>query len=48
LARKELQMLQKEAKNLSLIPFNDSRTIHLEKRGNNTIRAIKKTIRFGL
>jgi predicted xylose isomerase-like sugar epimerase len=42
LARKELQMLQKEAKTLSLIPINDSRTIHLEERGNDTIRAMKK------
>ena len=41
LARKELQMLQKEAKTLSLTPINDSRTIHLEERGNDTIRAMK-------
>jgi hypothetical protein len=39
--RKELQRLKK-AKTLSLIPVNDSRMNHLEERGNDTIRAIKK------
>jgi hypothetical protein len=39
--RKELQRLKK-AKTLSLIPINDSRMNHLEERGNDTIRAIKK------
>jgi hypothetical protein len=35
-------MLQKEAKNLSLIPINDSRTNHLEERGNDMIWVTKK------
>jgi hypothetical protein len=42
LARKELQMLQKNAKTFSFIPVNDSRTNHLKERGNDTIWAIKK------
>jgi hypothetical protein len=42
LARKELQRLQKEAKNFPLIPVNDLRMIHLEERGNDTIRSTKK------
>jgi hypothetical protein len=42
LARKELQRLQKKAKTFSLIPINDSRTNHLEERGNDTNRAMKK------
>jgi hypothetical protein len=42
LARKELQRLQKEAKTLSFIPVNDSRTNHIEKTGNDTIWVIKK------
>jgi len=37
LARKELQRLQKEAKELSIQLVGDSRTNHLEKRGNDTI-----------
>jgi hypothetical protein len=39
LARKELQRLQKEAKELSIQLFGDSRTNHLEDRGNDTIQA---------
>jgi hypothetical protein len=39
---KKLQRLQKEAKTLSFIPFNDSMMIHLEERGNDMIRAMKK------
>jgi hypothetical protein len=39
LARKELQMLQKEAKELSIQLVGDSRTNHLEERGNDTIKA---------
>jgi hypothetical protein len=42
LARKELQRLQEEAKNLSLIPVNDSRMNHLEERGNDIIQSLKK------
>jgi hypothetical protein len=38
----QLQRLKKEAKNLSLIPVNDSKTNHLEERGNDTIWATKK------
>jgi len=37
-------MLQKEAKNLSLIPINDSRMNHLEERGNDMIWAMKKQL----
>jgi hypothetical protein len=36
-ARKELQRLQQEAKELSIKLVDDSRTNHLEKRGNDTI-----------
>jgi hypothetical protein len=39
LARKELQRLQKEAKELSIQLVGDSRTNHLEDRGNDTIQA---------
>jgi hypothetical protein len=42
MARKELQRLQKEAKNLSFILVNDSRMNHLEERGNDMIRVTKK------
>jgi|UniRef100_A0A2K2BM78 hypothetical protein len=38
LARKELQRLQKEAKELSIQLVGDSRTNHLEDRGNDTIQ----------
>jgi hypothetical protein len=37
LARKELQRLQKEAKELSIQLVGDSRTNHLEDRGNDMI-----------
>ena len=36
LARKELQRLQKKAKELSIQLLGDSRTNHLEERGNDT------------
>jgi hypothetical protein len=39
LARKELQRLQKEAKELSIQLIGDSRMNHLEERGNDTIQA---------
>ena len=39
LARKELQRLQKEAKELSIQIVGDSRMNHLEERGNDTIQA---------
>jgi len=38
LARKELQKLQKEAKELSIQLVGDLRTNHLEERGNDTIQ----------
>ena len=38
LARKELQRLQKEAKEFSIQLVGDSRTNHLEDRGNDTIQ----------
>jgi len=38
LARKELQRLQKEAKEFSIQIIGDSRTNHLEERGNDTIQ----------
>jgi hypothetical protein len=38
LARKELQRLQKEAKELSIQLVGDSTTNHLEERGNDTIQ----------
>jgi hypothetical protein len=38
LARKELQRLQKEAKELSIQLVSDSRMNHLEERGNDTIQ----------
>jgi hypothetical protein len=38
LARKELQRLQKKAKELSIQLVGDSRTNHLEERGNDTIQ----------
>jgi hypothetical protein len=38
LARKELKRLQKEAKELSIQLIGDSRTNHLEERGNDTIQ----------
>jgi hypothetical protein len=38
LARKELQRLQKEAKELSIQFIGDSRMNHLEERGNDTIQ----------
>ena len=38
LARKELQRLQKEAKELSIQLVGDSRMNHLEERGNDTIQ----------
>jgi len=41
-ARKELQRLKQEAKKLSIKPIGDSRTNHLEERGNDTIQAMKK------
>jgi hypothetical protein len=37
LARKELQRLQKEAKEFSIQLVGDSRMNHLEERGNDTI-----------
>jgi hypothetical protein len=37
LVRKELQRLQKEAKEFSIQLVGDSRTNHLEERGNDTI-----------
>ena len=39
LARKEHQRLQNEAKELSIQLVGDSRTNHLEERGNDTIQA---------
>jgi Skp family chaperone for outer membrane proteins len=39
LARKELQKLQKEAKELTTQLASDSRMNHLEERGNDTIQA---------
>jgi hypothetical protein len=39
LARKELQRLQNEAKELSIQLVGDSRMNHLEERGNDTIQA---------
>ena len=39
MARKELQKLQKEAKELSIQLIGDSRMNHLEERGNDTIQA---------
>jgi hypothetical protein len=36
--KKELQRLQKEAKELSIQLIGDSRTNHLEERGNDTIQ----------
>jgi hypothetical protein len=39
LARKELQKLQNEAKELSIQLVGDSRTNHLEERRNDTIQA---------
>ena len=39
LARKELQRLQKEAKELSIQLFGDSGTNHLKERGNDMIQA---------
>ena len=41
-AKKELQRLQQEAKELSIKPIGDLRTNSLKERRNNTIRAIKK------
>jgi hypothetical protein len=41
-ARKELQLLKQEVKELSIKPIGDLRTNHLEERGNDTIRAMKK------
>jgi hypothetical protein len=43
-ARKELQRLKQEAKELSIKPIGDWRTNHLEERGNETIRAMKKQL----
>jgi hypothetical protein len=43
-ARKELQRLKQEAKELSIKPIGDSRTNHLEERGNDTIQAMKKQL----
>jgi hypothetical protein len=37
--KKKLQRLQKEAKELSIQLVGDSRTNHLEERGNDTIQA---------
>ena len=39
LARKEFQMLQNEAKELSIQLVGDLRMNHLEERGNDTIQA---------
>jgi len=39
LVGKKLQRLQKEVKELSIQLVDDSRTNHLEKRGNDTIQA---------
>jgi hypothetical protein len=39
LARKELRRLQKEAKEFFIQLVGDSRTNHLEERGNDTIKA---------
>jgi hypothetical protein len=41
-AKKEVQRLQQEAKELSIKPIGDLRMNSLEERGNNTIQAIKK------
>jgi hypothetical protein len=43
LARKELQRLQKEAKELSIQFVGDSRMNHLEERGNDMIQARSNT-----
>jgi hypothetical protein len=43
LARKELQRLQKEAKELSIQLIGDSRTNHLEERGNDTIQEMSNS-----
>ena len=40
--KKELQRLQKEAKEFSIQLVGDSRTNHLEERGNHTILPSKK------
>jgi hypothetical protein len=37
-ARKELQRLKQEAKELSIKPVGDSTTNHLDERGNDTIQ----------
>jgi hypothetical protein len=42
--QKEIQRLKQEAKELSIKPIGDSRTNHLEERGNDTIRAMKKQL----
>ena len=43
-ARKELQRLKQKAKELSIKPVSDSRMNHLEERGNDTIRTMKKQL----
>jgi len=43
LARKELQRLQKEAKEFSIQIIGDSRTNHLEERGNDTIQEMSNS-----
>jgi hypothetical protein len=41
-AKKELQQLKQEAMKLSIKPIGDSKTNHLEERGNDTIQGMKK------
>jgi len=46
--KKRIQRLKQEAKELSIKPIGDSRTNHLKDRGNDTIWAMKKKIKFEL
>jgi len=46
-ARKELQWLKQEAKELSIEPVGDSRTNHLDERGNDTIQ-VRSDSDFGV
>jgi len=41
-AKKELQRLKQKAKELSIKPVGDSRTNHIEEKGNDTTWAMKK------
>jgi hypothetical protein len=46
-ARKELQWLKQEAKELSIEHVGDSRTNHLDERGNDTIQ-VRSDSDFGV